>query len=117
MSAAKPDPPPIRLYDHRMHDGTRNFADIPPISVSDARYRLRCAGAAITRFLTDHIDEFRIDFEHRGHRFSMHWTSGDWWLFAADPATPDDILRDVVGILSSPPQNPSLLARLRHLLD
>lgn len=46
--------------------------------------------------LTDDVTETWIDFDYRGHRFSINDQLGSWWFFVEDPACPDPILDAVV---------------------
>ncbi len=96
-----------------MHDGSRHFASLPEIHSAERPewHRLHdhaaaLAGATLTGFLTDEVTEAWIDFDYRGHRFSLNNQGGQWWLFVADPACPDEILvavRDHFALRSAAP--------------
>ncbi|MBK7708568.1 MAG: hypothetical protein IPJ30_23110 [Acidobacteria bacterium] len=36
-----------------------------------------------------------LDFDYRGHRFSVNNQFGDYWFFVRDPKCPDEILLEV----------------------
>ena len=81
-----------------MHDGSRNFGDLPE---SIDWYRLRnhirrLDGAQVTRFITDDITEAWIDFDYRGHEFSINNQFGNYWFFVANPQCSDEILEAVL---------------------
>ena len=66
--------------------------------------RLRCYlggldGFEVTGFVTDDVTEAWIDFEHRGHHFSLNNQHGSWWTFVEDPGCPDEILLAVARLL------------------
>jgi hypothetical protein len=81
-----------------MNDGTRHFGDLPQtVSWYDLRDHIaQITGAEITGFVTDDILEAWIDFDYKGHHFSVNDQNGDYWFFVDDPACPDDILSDVL---------------------
>lgn len=85
------------LTDHRMCDGTRNFATL---SASRDWYAVRdhvasLAGAAITAFVCDDLTEAWIDFRFRGHEFSINDQMGEYWFFVRDPNCDATILQAV----------------------
>jgi hypothetical protein len=97
-----------RLFDLRMHDGSRHFFDIPervdaePPEWHGLRKHLNALpDFQVTGFLTDYITEAWIDFRHQGHRFSLNNQHGSWWAFVDDPACPDAILIRVAEALLS----------------
>jgi hypothetical protein len=87
-----------RIFDFRMCDGSRNFADLPQVldwyPVRDHVSTL--PGARLTGFLTDHVTEAWIDFTYRGHRFSINDQNGDYWFFVKDPGCDEQILDEVL---------------------
>ena len=87
-----------RLFDFRMRDGSRNFADLPEIVFFDTlrTHARKLAGVSETGFLTDWVTEVWLDLEFRGHRFSINNQLGNYWLFVEDPRCPDDILIELV---------------------
>ena len=94
--------PPARIFDYRMPDGSRNFADLPETYDAERPqwHRLRdhvaaLPGAQEVSFVTDDVTEAWLTLRHRGHEFSMNNQCGDWWLFVRDPACPDEILEEV----------------------
>lgn len=87
------------LFDMRMHDGSRHFADVPERYDVDypewdrlRAYLASADGVELTGFVTDNVTEAWIDFTHAGYAFSANNQHGDWWLFVSDPACPDAIL-------------------------
>jgi len=88
----------VRVFDMRMHDGSRHFGDIretyrePPewYLLRDAVPSL--AGAELTGFVTDDVTEAWVDFRWRGHAFSMNNQHGHWWFFVTEPSCPDELL-------------------------
>lgn len=87
-----------RLFDFRMKDGSRNFADLPETAFFD-ELRVHAAtlsGAVETGFATDWVTEVWLDLEYRGHRFSINNQMGEYWFFVNEPDCPDDILADIV---------------------
>lgn len=88
----------ISLIDFRMHDGSRNFGDVPQYAdwyaMRDAVHTL--PGAHLTSFVTDGVTEAWIDFDYAGHAFSINDQMGDYWFFVRDPACPDEVLLAVL---------------------
>jgi len=88
----------LRIFDYRMHDGSRNFADLPITrdwyAVRDHVLALR--GAELTGFVCDHVAEAWIDFTYRGHSFSINDQQGSYWLFVEDPECDEAILEEVL---------------------
>ncbi|MGH9906529.1 MAG: hypothetical protein ACRD8U_13220 [Pyrinomonadaceae bacterium] len=81
-----------------MHDGSRNFGDLPQTATW---YELRqhiegLNGASVTGFITDHVTEAWIDFDFRGHHFSVNDQFGTYWFFVKNPDCPDDVLEAVL---------------------
>ncbi len=85
------------IFDFRMHDGSRNFTDLPmTCDWYDVRDHVRALpGAVLTRFITDNVTEAWIDFTYRGHQFSINDQYGDYWFFVEDPACPNEILVEI----------------------
>lgn len=90
------------LFDLRMANGSRHFADLPenydPVTPEWERIRDHVAalpGASLRSFVTDHVTEAWIDLDYEGHVFSLNNQHGRWWLFVADPACPDAALEAV----------------------
>lgn len=86
------------LLDHRMHDGSRQFAEFPEAcSWDELRQHVETfPGAAVTDYLTDHITEMWLDFTFRDHAFSVNNQHGHFWFFVRDPACPDPILTALI---------------------
>ncbi len=87
-----------KLFDFRMHDGSRNFADLPEIIFFDKLREItkHLEGATETGFLTDWVTEVWLDFEFRGQKFSINNQNGDYWFFVENPNCTDDILLEVI---------------------
>jgi hypothetical protein len=87
-----------RIYDMRMHDGSRHFAGLPETKNEYAMrdHVAKLAGATLTGFVTDDVTEAWIDFAFRGHAFSINNQNGDWWFFVTDPGCPEEVLEAVV---------------------
>ena len=87
------------LFDMRMNDGSRHFADMPEAVFFDdlADHAEKLEGAEITRFLTDGVVEMWLDLNWRGHEFSINNQFGDYWFFVSDPDCPDEILFEFCG--------------------
>ena len=87
-----------KLFDFRMNDGSRNFADLPETVFFDKLREIaeQFEGAKETGFVTDWITEVWLDFEFREQRFSINNQQGDYWFFVENPDCPDEILMEVV---------------------
>ena len=87
-----------KLFDFKMNDGSRNFADLPETVFFDELREIakQLQGATETGFLTDWVTEVWLDFEFRGQRFSVNNQNGDYWFFVENPECPDEILLEVV---------------------
>ena len=88
----------IKIFDFRMKDVSRNFADLPESVFFDELKKIakKLEGAKVTGFVTDWITEVWLDFEYRGHKFSINNQMGDYWFFVENPSCPDEILLEVV---------------------
>ena len=86
------------LFDIRMNDGSRHFVDLPEAVFFDefADHVERLEGAEITEFITDGVLEMWLDFDFRGHQFSVNNQFGDYWFFVRDPNCADEILLEVI---------------------
>lgn len=86
------------LLDHRAHDGSRKFAELPQSllwhAVRDHASQLR--GVELGNFITDDVTEGWIDFSFAGHSFTINDQYGDYWFFVKDPACPDSVLSAVI---------------------
>jgi hypothetical protein len=85
------------LFDLRMKDGSRHFADLPETVFFDeiADHVEKLENAEITEFITDGVVEMWLDFKYRGYLFSVNNQFGDYWLFVQDANCPDEILLKV----------------------
>jgi hypothetical protein len=81
-----------------MHDGSRNFCNLPEAVFFDElrRHASKLTTAKITGFLTDSVTEVWLDFNFRGQKFSINNQYGDYWFFVEDPECPDNILIEVM---------------------
>jgi len=88
----------LRIFDFRMHDGSRNFADLPVTKLwYDVRDHVRTlAGAQLTGFVCDDVTEAWIDFTYREHHFSINDQHGNYWFFVEDPGCDHAILEEVL---------------------
>jgi hypothetical protein len=95
-------PQDLRLFDIRMADGSRHFAEVPwrPGLILKQRV-LELPGATVTAFLDAPIETW-LDFDYRGHQFSAHNPVSDFWLFVRDPSCPEELLREVKNFLEVP---------------
>jgi hypothetical protein len=86
-----------KLFDFRMKDGSRHFADLPEVVFFDefADHVEKLEDAEITEFITDGVIEMWLDFEYREHHFSVNNQFGDYLFFVQDPDCPDEILLEV----------------------
>jgi hypothetical protein len=87
-----------KLFDFRMRDGSRNFADLPETVFFDELRHIakKFEGAKVNGFVTDWVTEVWLDFEYRGHQFSINNQYGDYWFFVENPECPDEILSEVI---------------------
>jgi hypothetical protein len=92
-----------RLFDVRMNDGSRHFADLP--ETYDVQrpqwHRLResvagLSGARELSFVTDDVTEAWLVLELSGQTFSLNNQHGQWWLFVQEPSCPDELLLRVL---------------------
>ena len=64
----------------KINDGARHFVDLPEVVFFDEFYDytevLECVD--ITEFLTNGVIEMWLDFEFRGHKFSVSNQFGDY---------------------------------------
>lgn len=89
---------PPKLFDFRMKDGSRNFADLPETVFFDELRKIvnKLAGAKETGFVTDWFSEVWLDFEYRGEKFAINSQMGDYWFIVENPDCPGEILLAVV---------------------
>lgn len=82
----------------KMNDGSRHFVDVPEVVFFDDFYEHAesLAGAEITAFETDGTLEMWLEFEFRGHHFSVGNQFGDYWFFVDDPQCPEEVLLLIV---------------------
>lgn len=87
-----------KLFDFRMRDGSRNFADFPETVFFDQLRDIvkQLEGATETGFATEWVTEVWLDFDFRVHQFSINNQHGNYWFFVENPECPDEILLEVV---------------------
>ena len=81
-----------------MNDGSRQFGELPQTVLwYELRDHIaRLDGAAVTGLVTDHVTEAWIDFNYRGHQFTINDQFGEYWFFVEDRECPDDILESIL---------------------
>ena len=86
------------LLESKMNDGSRHFVDLPEVVFFDelCDHLEELEGAEITEFLTDGVVEMWLDFEFRGHKFSVNNQLGDYRFFVEDPKCSDEIMLEVI---------------------
>ena len=86
------------LFETRMSDGSRHFVDMPEVVFFDelADHVELLEDAEITEFITDGVVEMWLEFDFRGHQFSVGNQLGDYWFFVRDPNCPEEILFEVI---------------------
>jgi hypothetical protein len=86
------------LREIKMNDGSRHFVDMPEVVFFDefADHVEDLEGAEITEFLTDGIIEMWLDFEYRGHKFSVNNQLGDYMFFVEDASCDEEILLEII---------------------
>ena len=86
------------LFENKLNDGSRHFVDMPEIVFFDevADHVEELDGAEITEFITNGVVEIWLEFEYRGHIFTVTNQFGDYWFFVQNPNCPDEILLEVV---------------------
>ena len=90
--------PQTNLFDFRMNDGSRNFADLPETVFFD-KIREHLAGldgAEETGFISDSVTEMWLDFNYSGYRFTINNQNSNYWFFVDDPKCTDAILQAVI---------------------
>ncbi len=82
----------------KMRDGSRHFVDMPEVVFFDevADHVEELDGAEITEFLTDGVVEMWLEFEYRGHEFTVNNHLGDYLFFVEDADCPEEILFEIV---------------------
>jgi len=80
-----------------MHDGSRMFAALPgTLSLRAlARHLAQIPGIVINDAAFTASDDW-MKLELAGWRFAVNGQFGDFWFFALDPATPDDVMHAIV---------------------
>ncbi|CAN5482078.1 hypothetical protein BH10ACI1_BH10ACI1_27850 [soil metagenome] len=82
----------------KLKDGSRHFVDMPEVVFFDevADYVEELEGAEITEFITDGVVEMWLEFEYRGHKFSVNNQLVDYWFFVEDPNCSEEVLLEVI---------------------
>lgn len=86
------------LLETKLNDGSRHFVDLPEVVFFDEIYEHaeELDGVEITEFITDGTIGMWLDFEFRGHKFSVTNQFGDFWFFVEDAECPDEILLEII---------------------
>lgn len=86
------------LLEIKMTDGSRLFVDLPEVVFFDEFYEHteKLDDVEITEFIIDGIVGMRLDFEFRGHKFSVTNQSGDCRFFVKNPDCPDEISIEII---------------------
>ena len=86
------------LREIKMNDGSRHFVDMPEVVFFDefADHVEELEGAEITEFFTDGIVEMWLDFEYRGHKFSVNNQFGDYMFFVEEASCDEEILLEII---------------------
>lgn len=86
------------LFDIKMNDGSRLFVDMPEVVFFDdfADHVEELEGTEIIEFITDGVVEMWLNFEFRGHKFSVNNQLGDYWFFVENPDCPEEILLEII---------------------
>jgi hypothetical protein len=91
-------PPGPTIFDVRIRDGSRQFADVPE-RVLPSRMRMiiaRLPGAEVVSFTASVAEiEAWIEFRFRGFDFAVNNQNNEFWLFVRQPECPEEILREV----------------------
>ncbi len=86
------------LLENKLNDGSRHFVDMPEVVFFDevADHVEELGGAKITEFLTDGVVEMWLEFEYRGHSFSVNNKLSNYLFFVEDANCPDEILLEII---------------------
>ena len=86
------------LLAKKINNGARHFVDLPEVVFFDdfADCVEELEGAEITEFITDGVIEMWLDFDFRGHRFSVNNQLGDYRFYVADADCPEEILFEII---------------------
>jgi hypothetical protein len=86
------------LLENKLIDGSRHFVDMPEVAFFDDFYdhTEELEGARLTEFVTDGVTGMWLDFEFRGHEFSVTNQFGDYWFFVRDPECSEEILFEII---------------------
>jgi hypothetical protein len=98
------DPASSRIFDVRMKDGSRQFADVPERVLPGEMRRIiaRLPGAEIQSFIASVAEiEAWIEFRFRGFDFAVNNQNLEYWLFVRQPDCPEEILREVADYCAS----------------
>jgi hypothetical protein len=87
-----------KIFDIRMHNGSRQFADVPERILPSQMRKLiaKLPGAEVVNFVAS-VGEIEawIEFRFRGFDFAVNNQNREYWLFVRQPECPDEILRTV----------------------
>jgi hypothetical protein len=98
QDAAAMEPDGLKIFDVRMKDGSRQFADVPERVLPSQMKKIlgTLPGAKIVSFAAS-VGEIEawIDFQFRGFDFAVNNQNCEYWLFVRQPECPEEILREV----------------------
>tara|TARA_R100000750_G_scaffold30078_2_gene19015 strand:- start:2771 stop:3142 length:372 start_codon:yes stop_codon:yes gene_type:complete len=88
--------PDTSLTDFRMRDGSRNFLTLPILKSPGQLWRsLRRLKHVKRKANVQSVTDAWITFSWRGWEIAIHDPYGEYWFFAEDPQTPDDVLEEI----------------------
>ena len=89
---------PVRIFDLRMKDGSRQFADMPEVALPSEMRKIiaKLPGAEIQSFVASIAEvEAWIEFQYCGFDFAVNNQNMEYWFFVKQPECPDSILGEV----------------------
>ncbi len=88
----------IKLTNHTMSDGSRQFAALPESCTWLAlrEHMGKLDGVVLGGYLTDGVTEAWIDFTCQGYSFTVNNQFGEYWFFSSDAQCPDELLTEIV---------------------
>lgn len=86
------------LFENKLNDGSRHFVDMPEVVFFDevADHVEELEGAEIIEFITNGVVEMWLEFEFRGHIFTVTNQFGDYWFFVQDANCLEEILLEII---------------------
>jgi len=90
--------PGPKIFDLRMKDGSRQFADVPERVLPSQLKKIlaKLPGVDIVSFVASVAEiEAWIEFRFQGFDFAVNNQNLEYWLFVRQPECPDEILQEV----------------------